>query len=41
MVNDASLGIQMSELREVSELRWNAAGELIHGKVPERTIMNE
>jgi len=40
-VNDASLSVQKGELREVAELRWNAAGELIHGKVPERTIMNE
>jgi len=31
----------MGELKEVAELRWNAAGELIRGKVPERTIMNE
>ena len=40
-MNDASLSVQNGELREASELRWNAAGELIRVKVPEREIMNE
>jgi len=40
MVNDASLSVQIGELHEIAELWWNAAGELIPGKVPE-AIMNE
>jgi len=39
MEGDAILSVQPSELREVAELRWDAATELIRIEVPERETM--
>jgi len=35
------LSVQIGELREVAELRWDGASELIPGEVSERTTMNQ
>ena len=31
-----TLSVQMQQSREIAELRWDGASELIRGKVPER-----
>ena len=33
------LSVQIHELREVAELRWNGASELIRFEVPDRAAM--
>jgi len=39
MEGDAILSVQLLQLREVAELRWDGATELIRGEVPERATM--
>jgi len=39
MEGDAILSVQIDELREVAELRWDGASEIIRVEVPERAIM--
>jgi len=41
MEGDAILSVQMDELIEVAELRWDGASELIRGEVPERATMKQ
>jgi len=36
MEGDAILSVQIGELREVAELRWDGAGEIIRVEVPAR-----
>jgi len=38
---DATLSVQHVQPREVAELRWNGATELILGEVPERATMTQ
>ena len=38
---DAILSVQPLQLREVAELRWNGATELIRVEVPERATMTQ
>jgi len=35
------LSVQIGELREVAELRWDGASELIPGELSERRTMNQ
>jgi len=35
MESDATLSVQLLNFREVAELRWDGASELIHGDPPE------
>jgi len=39
MEGDAILSVQRGEHREVAEMRWDGATELIRGKPPERATM--
>jgi len=39
MENGAMLIVQIGELREVAELRWDGASELIRVEPPERASM--
>jgi len=39
--NDTMLSVQIGNFREVTELRWDGAGELIQGEIPERATMSE
>jgi len=41
MVSDAILSVQLLQLREVAELRWDGAIELIDIEVPERATMTQ
>jgi len=41
MEGDAILSVQPSELREVAELRWDGAIEVIRVEVPERESDND
>ena len=41
MEADAILIVQMGEVREVAELRWDGATELIRGEPPETTTMTQ
>ena len=41
MEGDAILSVQISERREVAELRWDCAIELIRHEVPERATMTQ
>jgi len=41
MEGDAILSVQLLQHREVAELRWDGATELIHGEVPERATMTQ
>jgi len=41
MEGDAILIAQMGEVREVAELRWDGAIELIQAEVPERATMTQ
>jgi len=38
---DAILSVQQLKLREVAELRWDGATELIRGEIPERATMTQ
>jgi len=39
MMGDAGLSVQIDELREVAELRWDSASEIIRGEIPARATM--
>ena len=41
MEGDMILSVQPCEVREVAELRWDAAIELIRGEVPERATITQ
>jgi len=41
MEGDAMPSVQIDELREVAELRWDSASEIIHVEVPERAIKKQ
>jgi len=41
MEGDASLSVQIGEHREVAELRWDGAVELIRLEPPERATMTQ
>jgi len=41
MEGDAILSVQSGEHREVAELRWDGASELILEEVPERATMTQ
>jgi len=41
MEGDVTLSVQNGEHREVAELRWNGASELIIVEVPERATMTQ
>jgi len=41
MEGDGAVSVQPCEHREVAELRWDGAGELIVGEVPERATPHE
>jgi len=39
MESDAILSAQIRKLREVAELRWDGASEIIRGEIAERATM--
>jgi len=41
MNGDATLSVQIGELRELAERRWDGAIELIRVEVPEKAIMKQ
>jgi len=41
MEADEDLNVQLFQLREVAELRWDGASEIIRVEVPERATMNQ
>ena len=41
MEGDAILSVQLLQLSEVAELRWDGATELIQAEVPERATMTQ
>ena len=41
MEGDATLNAQIGELKEVAELRWDGASELIQREVPARGTMKQ
>jgi len=41
MEGDAMPSVQKDEFREVAELRWDGASEIIRVEVPERAILKQ
>jgi len=41
MEGDATMSVQIGDLREVAELRWDGASEIIRVEVPERAIKTQ